>query len=111
MIPVCQTLIEMGWKQPPSPIQTDNSTAAGVVNKTIIQRKRKSMDLRFYWLRCRELQGQFRFYLAPGHLNWGDYSIKHHPPIYHTNNRPLFAEYVNIFKRKQKHQRKAKTFL
>jgi hypothetical protein len=32
MIPHHQTLIDMGWPQPKSPIQTDNSTAAGVVN-------------------------------------------------------------------------------
>ena len=98
MVPIRQTLIEMGWKQPPSPIQTENSTADGVVNKTIIQRKSKSMDLRFHWLRCCESQEKSRFYWAPGQLNWGDYSTKHHPPIYHTNNRPRFAGYVNIFK-------------
>ena len=98
MVPIRQTLIEMGWKQPPSPIQTDNSTAAGVVNKTIIQRKIKSMDLRFHWLRCRKSQGNFRFYWPPGKLNWGDYSTNHHPPIYHTNHRPRFDGYVNIFK-------------
>ena len=34
MIPHRQTLIAMGWPQPKSPIQTDNSTAAGVTNKT-----------------------------------------------------------------------------
>ena len=56
MVPICQTLMKMGCKQPPSQIQTDNFTAAGVVNKTIIQRKIKSMDLRFHWLRCRKLQ-------------------------------------------------------
>ena len=52
MVPIRQTLIEMGWKQPPYLIQTDNSTAAGVIKKTIIQRKSKSMDLRFHWIRC-----------------------------------------------------------
>ena len=36
MIPRRQTLINMGWPQPKSPIQTDNSTAAGVTNKTIL---------------------------------------------------------------------------
>ena len=33
MVPVLQTIIGMGWKQPQSPIQTDNSTAARVVKK------------------------------------------------------------------------------
>ena len=35
MVPLRQTLIKMGWPQAKSPIQTDNSTAVGVTNKTI----------------------------------------------------------------------------
>ena len=31
MIPHCQTLIDIGWPQPKSPIQTDNSTALGLL--------------------------------------------------------------------------------
>ena len=27
LVPIRQTLIEMGWPQPPTPIQTDNTTA------------------------------------------------------------------------------------
>ena len=111
MVPISQTLIEMGWKQPPSPIQTDNSTATGVVNKTIIQQKVKSMDLSFHWLRCQESQEQFRFYWAMGHLNWRDYSTKHHPPIYHTNNHPRFAGYVNIFKKNKKPMKRKTIYL
>ena len=94
MIPMRQALIEMGWPQPRSPVQTDNSAADGVVNNTIVPRKLKSMDLRLHWLRCREAQGQFRFYWAPGPDNWGDYSTKHHPPIYHLSQRPQFAGMV-----------------
>jgi hypothetical protein len=36
MIPYRQTLINIGWPQPKSPLQTDNSTAAGVTNNTIV---------------------------------------------------------------------------
>ena len=61
MIPQRQTLINMGWPQPKSPIQTDNSTAAGVTNKTIVPRRSKMMDMRIWWLRCREFQDQFRY--------------------------------------------------
>ena len=32
LVPMRQTLIEMGWPQPPTPIQTDNTTSKGVVN-------------------------------------------------------------------------------
>ena len=91
LVPIRQTLIEMGWKQPMTPIQTDNTTAAGVVNNTIIPKKSKSMDLRFWWLKCREFQQKFRYYCAPGRDNWGDYSTKHHPSIYHESNRARFA--------------------
>jgi hypothetical protein len=58
MIPHRQTLINMGWPQPKSPIQTDNSTAAGVINNTIVPRQSKMMNMRFWWLHCRASQDQ-----------------------------------------------------
>ena len=91
LVPLRQTLIEMGWPQSRTPVQTDNSTAVGVVNKTIVPRKMKSMDLRFWWLRCRESQGQYRYYWDSGPKNWADYHTKHHPPIYHESERPRHA--------------------
>jgi hypothetical protein len=45
MIPHCQTLINIGWPQPKRPVQTDNSTAARVVNNTIVPRRSKMMDI------------------------------------------------------------------
>jgi hypothetical protein len=64
MIPHRQTLISMGWPQPKSPIQTDNSTAAGVTNKTIVPRQAEMMDMCFWWLRCCASQDQFHYYWA-----------------------------------------------
>ena len=84
-------LEEMRWPQPKSPIHTENSAAAGVVNNTIVPRKLNTMDCRLHWLRCREAQGQFRYYWASGSLNWGYYSTKHHPPLYHESKRRQFA--------------------
>jgi hypothetical protein len=52
MVPLWQTLIEIGWLQPRTLIQTDNFTAIGVTNLTIVPQKTKSMDLRLLWLRC-----------------------------------------------------------
>jgi hypothetical protein len=91
MIPHRQTLIDMGWPQPKSPIQTDNSTAAGVVNNTIVPRRSKMMDMRFWWLRCRASQDQFRYYWDAGSKNWADYHTKHHPPTYHEAHRNTHA--------------------
>ena len=41
MVPLRNTFIEMGWSQPKSHIQTDNSTAVGFTNKTIVQKSTK----------------------------------------------------------------------
>ena len=43
-----ERLLEMGHPQnEPTTIQTDNSTAMGIVNNTIKQRRSKAMDMRF----------------------------------------------------------------
>jgi hypothetical protein len=81
----------MGWPQPKSPIQTDNTTALGVANKTIITKRMKSMDMRLWWLRCRKSQGQFRYYWGPGSTNYADYPTKAHPDVYHEAMRPTHA--------------------
>jgi hypothetical protein len=67
----------------------DNSTAIGVTNLTIIPQKTKSIDLRLWWLCCRESQQQFRYYWDKGSHDWADNHTKHHPPIYHEANRPI----------------------
>ena len=91
MIPLRNALEEMGWKQPKSPIQTDNSTAAGFISDTIIQRRIKMIWMRLHWLRCRAAQGQFRFYWDKGSTNMADYHTKHHPPAYHIAHRATHA--------------------
>jgi hypothetical protein len=83
MIPHRQTLISIRWPQPKSPIQMDNSTVAGVTNKTIVPRRAKMMDMRFWWLRCHASQNQFCYYWDAGSKNWADYHTKHHPKTYH----------------------------
>ena len=42
------TLLEMGYPQPPTPLQTDNMTAAGIVNRTVKQRRSKAINMRLY---------------------------------------------------------------
>jgi hypothetical protein len=81
-------LEEMGHKQPPTPVQTDNSTADGIVNSRVQPKRTKAMDMRFHWLRDRAVnQGQFRFYWRPGTLQRGDYWMKHHSPAHHRQMR------------------------
>ena len=88
-VPARHTLEYMGHPQPPTPMQTDNTTALGVVNNNVMK-KLKAMDMKYHWLRDRENQGQFRHYWAPGKENNGDYVTKHHAPIHHQATRPTF---------------------
>ncbi len=66
MVPHWQTLIDIRWPQPQSPIQTDSSTAVGVPNKTIFPKRSKMMDMRMWWLRCHGSQNQFCNYWDAG---------------------------------------------
>jgi hypothetical protein len=83
MIPHRQSFISMGWPQPKSPIQTDNSTTAGFINKTIVPRRAKMMDMRYCWLPCRTSQDKFCYYWDAGSKNCADYHTKHHSDTYH----------------------------
>ena len=81
-------LEELDHPQPPTPVQTDNSTADGIINSRVQPKRTKAMDMRFHWLRDRGVnQKQFRFYWRPGALQRGDYWTKHHPPAHHRNMR------------------------
>jgi hypothetical protein len=80
----------MGHPQAPTPVQTDNSTADGIINSCIQPKctKAMAMDMRYHWLRDRGVnQKQFRFYWRPGTLQRGDYYTKHHSPAHHRNMR------------------------
>jgi len=90
-VPARHTLEEMGHKQPPTPMQTDNTTALGVVTNNIASKRLKSMDMKLHWLRCRAAQKQFRHFWRPGPSNNADYVTKHHAPIHH---RVVRAKYL-----------------
>jgi Reverse transcriptase (RNA-dependent DNA polymerase) len=88
-------LLTLGHPQPPTPIQTDNSTADGILNSTVKQKRSKAIDMRFYWLRDRIEQKQFQVHWQPGSLNFADYFTKHHPPKHHQNIRPAYLVAVS----------------
>ena len=57
--PELQDLGKIGHKQPPTPMQTDNTTAQGVVTINIESKRLNLMDRRLHWIQCRGTQGQF----------------------------------------------------
>ena len=85
-----QTLLDLGHPQPPTPIQTDNACANGIMNDTVKQKRSKAIDMRYYWLRDRVRQKQFKVHWEPGIDNEADYFTKHHPPSHHREKRPTY---------------------
>ena len=86
-LPIIACFKTLGHKQPPAPIQVDNTAVEGFTNKSIKQKRSKAIDIRFYWIQDRCEQGQFKIYWAPGAQNLADYHTKHHPPSHHRKMR------------------------
>ena len=77
----------LGHSQPPTPVKTDNSTAASFVHSDIIQKKSKTWDMRWNWLKDRQVRKQFEIYWRKGTENLADYFTKHHSPAHHRTWR------------------------
>jgi hypothetical protein len=93
--PLRITLQELGYPQPPTVIVTDNSTASGIANDTVKQKRSKAIDMRFYWIRDRVRQGQFHILWKKGSLNQADYFTKHHPATHHQAIRSAYLHDPN----------------
>jgi hypothetical protein len=85
--PLRVTLTEMGHTQPPTPLRTDSSTAFGILNETIKQKRSKAMDMRYHWLTDRVRQKQFDVYWRPCREKLGDYHTTHHSAQHHKDMR------------------------
>jgi hypothetical protein len=108
-VPARHVLKFLGHPQLPTPIQTDNTTALGVVNQNVMK-KLKSMDMKYHWLQCRINQKQFRHYWAAGKLNLGDYFTKHHTAIHHQATRGTFlTDILRLIELQNRHKSYAVT--
>jgi hypothetical protein len=93
--PLRFTLAKLGHTQPPTPLPTDSSTAYGIVNKTIKQKRSKAMNMRYHWLTDRVRQKQLDVYWRPGLENLADYHTKHHSAQHHKDMRYLILHEAN----------------
>jgi hypothetical protein len=84
------TLSEMGHKQDAIELKTDNTTADGIINNTILQKRSKAMDMILYLIKNRVEQDQFNVGWAHGDTNMGDYFTKHHSPAHHKLMRTYY---------------------
>ena len=94
-VPIRTTLQELGHKQPKTgtPLKTDNSTAHGIVQNNVRQKKSRCFDMGYHWIRDRAKQGHFDVYWKPGPNNIADYVTKHHPPAVHREMSPTYLTY------------------
>jgi hypothetical protein len=93
--PLRVTLTELGHTQPATPLSTDNSTAFGILNEKIKQKRSKAMDMRYHWLTDRVHQKQFHVYWRPGKDNLADYHTKHHSAQHHKDMRQFILHQAN----------------
>ena len=89
-------LSELGHPQPPrgTPLDTDNSTAEGILNSKMRKNLSKSFDMRYWWMKDRIQQGQFDLRWSPGKFNLADYFTKHHPPWHHRLMRFRYLQKI-----------------
>jgi hypothetical protein len=85
------SLQALGHPQPATPLKTDNSTANSFVHANIKQRRSKTWDMRWNWLRDKETHKQLRIFWDKGTNNSADYFTKHHPPSHHLTMRPQYV--------------------
>ena len=89
-IPIRRLLTFMGHPQSTTHIITDNSTVAGFANDNITQKRSKSWDMRFYWLRDREKSKDFKISWKRAFDNLADYFTKHFTAKYHKDIRSKY---------------------
>ena len=81
----------MGHTQPATPLKTDNATALSFIQNNITQKRSKSWDMRYYWLRDKQLQKSFDFYWNESKKNIADYHTKHHAINHHQEVRHQYV--------------------
>ena len=70
VIPIRKTLQEMGHPQPPTPIKTDNSTACGILNSSMRQKRSKAFDMKIYFMKDRIKQKKSDYIGTKVQITW-----------------------------------------
>ena len=90
-IPIRYILTKLGHPQPKTQIKTDNATASSFVKNNITQKRSKSWDMRYYWLRDKIAQSMFKIDWESGKSNSADYFTKHFSGKYHRTTRKKYV--------------------
>ena len=90
-VPERDTLKNIGYPQPPTPIFCDNECTIGLTTQTVTPKKSKSMDQRFNWIRERVSLLEFTIPYIPSLQNWADFFTKPLPIWHHLEMVPIFV--------------------
>ena len=102
IIQIRRILKALSHPQQAVPLKTDNKTAFGFTQDNIHQRKSKTWDMRWHWLRDKETQKKIKIYWKRGvdenDPNLADYPTKHHSQIHHRGIRHKYVhdQLVNL---------------
>ena len=80
----------MGQIKPATPMQTDNSTANGIVKNTVLKKGSKAVDMQFHWIQYQIKQDHLHVLCKLVTENLGDNFTKNHPPHDHREIRTIY---------------------
>jgi hypothetical protein len=86
-VPLRHLLIHLGHPQPATPLKCDNETTRNFIHKNITQKRSKSWDMRYNWLKDQQEQNQFDIYWAKSEDMESNYYTKHFTAKYHRAKR------------------------
>jgi len=89
---VRNTLDDLGHPQGETPIIADNACAVGIANRVVKQKRSKSIDMRFHWIRDRVGQKHFKIIWAAGTRNLADLMTKSHTAKHHIAMRKIYVK-------------------
>jgi hypothetical protein len=85
-----QTLIDLGHPQTATLIICYNKCAVGIANRTVKQKRFKSINMRYHWIRDKVDLDEFVIEWEPGATNLADYFTKNHPVHHHQSMRNIY---------------------
>ena len=76
-IGIIKILEALGHNQDTIKVKTDNSTAVAFSNSTLKEKRSKTWDMRYWYLKDKTKSKQFQIYWDEGVNNYTDYQTKH----------------------------------
>ena len=77
------------------PIHTVNTTATGIIYKTIKQQRSRAMNINYFWTISKQYDKTINVSWHPGRETLADYSSKHQSTTIHQNLRPKYLHMPN----------------